>query len=289
MTDDAIEYKSVDYVVNSSTNVLETSVKNNIQCIWSGTTNDSELIDFKWEFDWSELKKQGVDELTGHITIESADNWFTKEIDVILTEANKIITKRVSTHDFDDVVSFNYTLVPCIPVESAKYRKMFLPSDQNDTILVVDGKKLHVSKAFLSYHSEYFRALFSSNFKEGQMDKIPIKEVSIDDFALLLSSFYPNPVFPNDETVEKLLEMGRRFLVSSAISISDYHLLNNSKINNERIIWLADEYVLPSLLERCLSDLDTVEKVKKLHQSPEYEMLSDNTKVKVLDILIKMI
>ena len=116
--------------------------------IWSGTTNDSESIDFSWKFDWSELKRQGVEELTGHITIESADNWFIAEIDVKLTEDNQVITRQVnSLYLKNDFVSFNYTLVPYIPVESEKYRKMFAPSDQNDTILVVDGKKLHVSKA----------------------------------------------------------------------------------------------------------------------------------------------
>ncbi|EFP04179.1 hypothetical protein CRE_12356 [Caenorhabditis remanei] len=142
---------------------------------------------------------------------------------------------------------------------------------------------------FLSYHSEYFRALFSSNFKEGQMDEIPIGDVSYEDFALLLSTFYPNQVFPCDETVEKLLELARRFLVSSVINIIEYHLLNNSKINSEKLLWMADEYVMPKLLEMCIRGLDTTAKAKKLKQSDEYGSLSDSTKAKVLDRLMDLI
>ncbi|EFP13063.1 hypothetical protein CRE_06875 [Caenorhabditis remanei] len=166
---------------------------------------------------------------------------------------------------------------------------MFLPSDQNDVILVVDGKKLHVSKAFLSYHSEFFRALFSSNFKEGQMDEIPIGDVSYEDFALLLSSFYPNPVLPTDRTVEKLLEMGRRFLVSSVIKVAEHHLLKMSKINNEKMLWMADEYGMPKLLKKCIRGLDTLAKAKQMKQSEKCVHLSDKTKLKVFDRLMDFI
>ncbi|ULU08432.1 hypothetical protein L3Y34_019549 [Caenorhabditis briggsae] len=88
---------------------------------------------------------------------------------------------------------------------------MFTASEKTDVILVVEGKKLNVNKSFLSIHSDFFSDLFSANFKEGQMKEIEIKKVSYEDFGLLLATFYPNPQFPNDQTVEKLLEMARRF------------------------------------------------------------------------------
>ncbi|EFP13029.1 hypothetical protein CRE_06860 [Caenorhabditis remanei] len=182
---------------------------------------------------------------------------------------------------------------------------MFAPSDQNDTILVVGKKKLHVNKSFLCYHSEYFRKLFSSNNKQGdakppkrqrkqipdnkdgQIQEIPIGDVSFKDFALL-STFYPNPVFPTDRNVEKILELARRFVVSSVVNIIEYHLMNNSKINSEKMLWMADEYVMSKLLEKCIRGLNTVEKAKKLDQSPEYKKLSDSAKAKALDRLIKL-
>ncbi|EFP12990.1 hypothetical protein CRE_06841 [Caenorhabditis remanei] len=295
MLGDAIEYESDNFYVSTDTNVLETKTHNGITCVWSGIMNfNSPQIDFTWKFDWDELKSQGVDEITGHITVSSTNNRFhATKIDVKITEDNQEITKEVRgelRYCDCDTVRYEYSLIPHHdPVlEMPDYDKMFAPSDQNDTILVVDGKKLHVNKTFLSYHSEYFRALFSSNYKEGQMDEIPIGDVSFEDFALLLSTFYPNPEFPTDRTVEALLEMGRRFMVSSVINIIEYHLMNNSRINSEKMLWMADEYVMPRLLEKCIRGLNTVERAKKLDQSPEYKKLSDSVKAKVLDRLIKL-
>ncbi|EFP13001.1 hypothetical protein CRE_06863 [Caenorhabditis remanei] len=291
MKGDTVEYKSGDLRVDINTNVLETKSQNGIKCVWSGKVNNSYQINFTWKFDWDELKKQGVDELTGYMIVYSRNNWFTPtKIDVKLTENNQEIIKQVQSRNTSDTVYYDYSLTPhYAPVpEKRDYDKMFASSDQNDTILVVEGKKLHVNKTFLSYHSEYFRALFSSNFKEGQMDEIPIGDVSYEDFALLLSTFYPNPVFPCDKTVEKLLEMASRFMVSSVINIIEYHLLNVSRINSEKMLWMADEYVMPKLLEKCIRGLNTAEKAKKLDQSPEYKKLSDSAKAKALDRLIKL-
>ncbi|KAF1764149.1 hypothetical protein GCK72_004096 [Caenorhabditis remanei] len=311
MATGAIEYKSGTLQVSNYTNLLETKTNSGITCIWSGKFMrvNSYQIDFKWKFDWNELKSQGVDEITGHITVSSRDNYFRRtKIDVKITEDNQEITKEVWGIYYSYTVYYEYTLIPHYApgFEKPDYDKMFAPSDQNDTILVVDKKKLHVNKSFLSYHSEYFRKLFSSNDKqgdakppkrqrkqisdnkEGQIQEFPIKDVSFKDFALLLSTFYPNPVFPTDETVEKLLKLARRFVVSSVINIIEYHLLNNSKINNEKMLWMADEYVMPKLLEKCIRGLNTVEKAKKLDQSPEYKKLSDSAKAKALDRLIKL-
>ncbi|KAF1764155.1 hypothetical protein GCK72_004102 [Caenorhabditis remanei] len=311
MASGAIEYKSGTLQVSNYTNLLETKTNSGITCIWSGKFMrvNSYQIDFKWKFDWNELKKQGVDELTGHITVSLTNDRFTaKTINVKITEDNQEITKEVWGIYYSYNVYYEYSLTPHYALISEKpgYDKMFAPSDQNDTILVVDKKKLHVNKSFLSYHSEYFRKLFSSDYKQGdakppkrqrkqvpdnkevQTQEFPIKDVSFKDFALLLSTFYPNPVFPTDATVEKLLELARRFVISSVINIIEYHLLNNSRINSEKTLWMADEYVMPKLLEKCIRGLNTVEKAKKLDQSPEYEKLSDSAKAKALDRLIKL-
>ncbi|CAP39478.2 Protein CBG22955 [Caenorhabditis briggsae] len=120
-------------------------------------------------------------------------------------------------------------------------------------------------------------SLFSANFKEGQMKEIEIKEVSYEDFGLLCSSFYPNPQFPNDSTSEKLHEMASRFQVSSVVGNVEYHLLNNSKIGYERMLWFADEYQMPKLLEKCISQMNSLAMAKKLEKSPEFEKLSDRT------------
>lgn len=250
---------------------------------------------FSWRFDWNELKKSGVEGLSGHITVRSLGEYFeTRTIDVDLTESPQVVEEYI-----DDVVPdesytaiFEYHLLPCrLPIEEeeAFYDEMFFPSKLNDTILVIEEKRLHVSSVFLSYHSDFFEALFSSNFKEGQMEEIPIKDVSYADFGLLMSTIYPKTVFPNDKTVEKLLELADRFLIPSVIGHVEYHLLHNTRINSEKIIWMADKYGMPTLFKKCMGELNTVEEAKKLHTSPEYKKLSKDAKAEILDILMKMI
>ncbi|PIC48856.1 hypothetical protein B9Z55_007684 [Caenorhabditis nigoni] len=166
---------------------------------------------------------------------------------------------------------------------------IFKPSEQHDEILVIGKQKLHVSKAFLSFHSEFFEALFSNNSRGNKLKEIPIKEVTYKDFAVFCSSFYPNPVFPNDETVEKLLEMSRRFLVSSVTGIVEYHLIHNSRIPNEKMIWLADEYEMANLLKKCVQNIDSIEAAKELQETPEYAKLSNDAKAMVLDRIMQFI
>ncbi|EFP13009.1 hypothetical protein CRE_06856 [Caenorhabditis remanei] len=294
MSSETIWYKSGARPVSSGnyTTVLEKRAKSGIAWEWMGRVDTSGQIDFTWKFYWDELRSQGVDDITGHITVSSTNNRFTATtINVKITEDNQEITKVVEGGYKSYNVYFEYFLTThYAPVlEKPSDEEMFAPSEQNDSILVVEGKKLHVNKTFLSYHSEYFRALFSSNFKEGQMDEIPIGDVSYEDFALLLSNFYPIQVFPTDKTVEKLLELARRFLVSSATRSAEYHLLNVSRIKNEKMLWMADQYVMPTLLEKCIRRLDTTDKAKKMKQSEEFEKLSDKTKSIILYRLLDLI
>ncbi|EFP07970.1 hypothetical protein CRE_17653 [Caenorhabditis remanei] len=313
MLGEPIEYTSGTYLVNNATNILESKSHHKIKCTWTKRIllpNPFRII-FTWKFDWNKLKNQGVDKITGYITLFSVNNAFTAmKMNLELTKSYQEFTNEFgydsSIFGYDKVY-YAYCLTPHYnPIsEKPDYDKMFAPSDQNDTILVVDGKKLHVSKAvssfsckisinvsvfqFLSYHSEYFRALFSSNFKEGQMDEIPIGEVSYEDFALLLRTFYPDPVFVTDATVEKILEMARRFLVSSVIKVTEHHLLNMSKINNEKMLRLADEYGMQTLLDKSIRGLDTLAKAKQMKKSQKYEQLSDKTKLKVFDRLMDFV
>ncbi|UMM20349.1 hypothetical protein L5515_015655 [Caenorhabditis briggsae] len=204
MTTKVISYKSGQKIVSNSGAeiVLESGEKNGIKHTWSGGIDTYSRANFTWNIDWKDLKNQGAHRLVGHL-----------------------------------IYNLTAYYAESSPPEKMSYEKMFVASDKTDVVLVVDGKKLNVNKSFLSIHSDYFSTLFSANFKEGRMKEIEIKEVSYEDFGLLLATFYPNPQFPNDQTVEKLLEMARRFQVSSVVGIIEYHLLHISKIAYEKMLW----------------------------------------------------
>ncbi|PIC48948.1 hypothetical protein B9Z55_007732 [Caenorhabditis nigoni] len=293
MTTKEISYKSDQKTLSYSTNLLETGKNDGIRHVWCGTVDTSYRANFSWNFDWEDLKNQGVDRLVGHLIVSSG-SWQPHRVDFDWTHTNQSISATLGNYGygsyaatFEYNLTAHYTELP--PPEKISLDEMFAASDRTDVVLVVQGKKLNVNKTFLAIHSDYFSTLFSSNFKEGQMKEIEIKEVSYEDFGLLLSSFYPNPQFPNDENVEKLLEMARRFQVLSVIRIVEYHLVNISKIGYEKMLWLADEYVMPKLLKKCISQMNSLEKAKKLKKSPECEMLSVNTRSLVFGRLLELI
>ncbi|PIC47455.1 hypothetical protein B9Z55_006809 [Caenorhabditis nigoni] len=292
MTTEVISYKSGQWTVSPISNLLETAEKDGIRHAWGGNTNDFQA-NFSWKFDWKDLKSQGVDRLIGELIIRSlSGDWHPHSIEIDWTETNQSITETLGRGYPSYEVTFEYYLIAYYAEKSPPSEKtekpekidfdeMFVASDKTDVVLVVDGKKLNVNKAFLSFHSDYFSTLLSSKseeFEDGQMKEIEIKDVSYEDFGLLLSSFYPNPQFPNDFTAEKLLEMASRFQVPSVIRIVEYHLLNNSKMGYEKMLWLADEYLMPRLLEKCVGQMNSLEKARKLKKFPEFEKLSDKTR-----------
>ncbi|CAO4367277.1 unnamed protein product [Caenorhabditis nigoni] len=296
MTIKPISYKSGQRTVQrvSSATVLETGEKDGIKHVWSGHVDTSNRVNFTWNIDWEDLKSQGVYRLVGGLRVNSVlSYWDSAKVKIDCMDTNYSVFTAIGSNYSSYAVTFEYWFnayyAELLPPEKISYDKMFLASNKTDVVLIVDGKELNVNKSFLSFHSDYFSTLFSANFKEGKMDKIEIKEVRYEDFALLLSSFYPNPQFPNDETVEKLLEMANRFQVTSVIGIVEYHLLNNSKIEYEKMIWLADEYVMTKLLAKCISQMDSSEKAKMLKKSPEFEKLSHKTRSLVFERLLEFI
>lgn len=295
----SITYKSTEELPGSNVNkFIDTSAEQGLKCQWSVVKNLTDHhpyysgLTLSWNFDWTVLKAGGIDGLSGHITVKSPQNWFnTQQISVNLQKPTETITLNIYMGRRSDQCSFvfEYNLTPYRNPEPEDddvcYDKMFLPSDQNDAILVVDGHKLHVNKAFLSYHSEFFRDEFKS--KDGQ--EITIENVSYEDFGLVMSTIYPMTVYPNDQTVGKLLELADRFKILSIIGHVANHLIYNSKISHDKKTWMADEYGMGKLMKKCLREMVTVEQVRKLKASPEYEKLSEDAKSDVCDRLMELI
>ncbi|PIC48854.1 hypothetical protein B9Z55_007682 [Caenorhabditis nigoni] len=296
MSSTMIKYNSGQIQISQYTGFLQTNTTKGLKCDFNAKIIDSNRkINLKWKFVWIGARNsKKPDFWTGAVIVTSPNGYFDRsEFKIELSDGKMIVNKEILSvyqHANTSVV-FEYSLTPNYNEieEEICFDDLFKPSEQHDAILVIGKQKLHVSKAFLSYHSEFFQALFSKNFKENQMKEIPIKEVAYKDFALLLSSFYPNPVFPNDKTVEKLLEMSRRFLISSVTGIVEYHLIHNSRIPNEKMIWLADEYKMAKLLKKCVQNIDSIEAAKELQESPEYAKLSNDAKAMVLDRIMQFI
>lgn len=65
------------------------------------------------------------------------------------------------------------------------------PFPENDLVLVVENKKLHVNSQILKNVSPVFRAMLESDFREKKEKRIVLKDKKYDDVVKFLKCIYP--------------------------------------------------------------------------------------------------
>lgn len=163
------------------------------------------------------------------------------------------------------------------------YEKAFAPSNKTDAVLVVNGNKLHVNKALLSCHSDYFDSLFNGDFKEKSMEEITIEDVVFEDFATVLSFVHKRPIAPTDKHVGRLLEIAERFLLPAATNYLEMFIISNGFTKTDKLL-LADKYKLNTLLRHALQMYQ--KRTEIINNLCFFANLSTETKAKVLDRII---
>ncbi|CAO4382172.1 unnamed protein product [Caenorhabditis nigoni] len=183
------------------------------------------------------------------------------------------------------------------PVPSI-YETTFAKTDKTDAILVVEGRKLYVNKAILSYHSDYFNTLFNSDFKEKSMPEIEIEDVYFEHFATMLSFVQNNPIKCGAGDAATILELAERFQLP-AVKRPMELILIEWRVDRNYKLKLADKYKLDGLLNHVIP-LFTSKKQFQKKQKEEWmgsytttnhqllDPLSDETKVKLFHRLIEV-
>ncbi|CAP35989.1 Protein CBG18565 [Caenorhabditis briggsae] len=166
------------------------------------------------------------------------------------------------------------------------YESRFAKTDKTDAVLVVEGKKLHVNKAILSYHSDYFNTLFNSDFKEKSISEIEIKDVDLWEFATLLSVVHGNTIKPPDSCVEKLLELSDRFLLPAVKPYLEQLLINSNLYPLEKIL-IAERHDLKDQMKTEILRFTENVSIRSIENDWYWFMLSDNTKVKILSQILR--
>ncbi|ULU08688.1 hypothetical protein L3Y34_019711 [Caenorhabditis briggsae] len=255
MTNEVISYKSDPKIIDMKSHVLDSSTSNSLKCIWSGFVMKKRgPISFSWTFDLQEWKSAGYSGFTGYILVKPVLNdqkaFPTIQIGCDLSKSVQMVTRTLKTDGEKRKsvgVMFEYYLLPIVnpeleivfpkapefvevgpatpevsssnevSEEVASYGDLFLPSERNDTILVVGAKLLYVNKKYLSYYSDYFEALFTSSEDNEKNLNLPysIDDVEYDDFELLIRAIYPDIKFPDYKCYPKLLELAERFKMPS--------------------------------------------------------------------------
>ncbi|EFP08782.1 hypothetical protein CRE_19856 [Caenorhabditis remanei] len=113
------------------------------------------------------------------------------------------------------------------------YENAFAQSDKTDAILVVEGKKLYVNKALLSYYSDYFKTLFDTDSGKKSPPEFTIPKVNFENFAKVLSLVQDDSIKINEgEDFQLLLELADRFQLPLSKRVLELVLIKFSKHEN---------------------------------------------------------
>ncbi|UMM32778.1 hypothetical protein L5515_006465 [Caenorhabditis briggsae] len=255
-----------------------------------------------WQFDWRKLKNEGsVDGFSGDIIVtyrKEKEKTAPIKFYVEFSNPQQEVVRRIGpTSDIKYsekyptcYITFDLHLTPYkLPYRNLPIDQAFLPSTPNtDGILVVENRRMHINKTYLSVQSAFFQTMFSSNFMEKSMAEVPIGGVKYDEFARLLAIVSLKPVFPTDESVENLLALAERFLMPAIVCHVEHHLLTATHFDFFRLLSLADKHNLEKLTEKCIESLTTLGQISRNRHRAEYIHLSRDTKARILDHLTQV-
>ncbi|UMM38031.1 hypothetical protein L5515_009608 [Caenorhabditis briggsae] len=159
----------------------------------------------------------------------------------------------------------------------------FAENDKTDAILVVNKNKLHVNKALLSIHSDYFNTLFK-DFKEKSMPEIEIKDVKLEDFVTLLSLIMPEALPLDIGECEKLLKLADRFLIPAAKRHVAFFIALSDMDKQKKLI-LADKFDLEILRNNALAEYTEINLYKNIGNVGKN--FSQTTKNAIFDVFFQ--
>ncbi|XP_057309605.1 BTB and MATH domain-containing protein 38-like [Hydractinia symbiolongicarpus] len=104
------------------------------------------------------------------------------------------------------------------------------PWDDSDVILKVEDEKFHVHSMILGFASPVFKAMLSSNFKEGKEKVINLPGKNKRDIVTLLNIIYPTDfMITGDSNCTGLLELGREYDIRRISLLVDEFLCHDVK------------------------------------------------------------
>ncbi|XP_046570610.1 BTB and MATH domain-containing protein 38-like [Haliotis rubra] len=181
------------------------------------------------------------------------------------------------------------------PATTAPDYSMFsTPSSLTDVVLVVEGKKLHVSQALLCLASPAFLKMFEGDFKNKT--EVPIADKKYADFVEFLLCIHPSTCKPvQRETLDIVLPLADEYEVESLMQRCEQFVLNlfqlkdaqrsdPSNVELVHFLYLSDKYKLSALLDACVikAKYRTYEGEHGIKTLREFNLLSADTKFRVL-------
>ncbi|ULU08603.1 hypothetical protein L3Y34_019659 [Caenorhabditis briggsae] len=170
---------------------------------------------YRWDLSKNDIQKYGID--------DSA----TIEVRVKINEMTGLF------HDFDD----------------------YFAKESSDVVLTVGDHKFHVYKNYLSFHSTYFKTLFSGNYAESEKSIIKLKDIDPKEFHTFLGIIYGFLVV-EESNVEHLLKLADFFDAKIVTERCEQFLMKISINDFLDKFQLSLKYKLDNLKKKCLSEMN---------------------------------
>ncbi|CAO4368933.1 unnamed protein product [Caenorhabditis nigoni] len=98
----------------------------------------------------------------------------------------------------------------------------------SDVVLMVGDQKFYICKMYLSFHSSYFKSLFSGNFQESGKSEIELKDIDPDVFQYFLELIYGISSV-DDTMIMEILKLADFFDAQIVVKRCEEFFLNGSE------------------------------------------------------------
>ncbi|GMT29642.1 hypothetical protein PFISCL1PPCAC_20939, partial [Pristionchus fissidentatus] len=168
-------------------------------------------------------------------------------------------------------------------VREIKVPDFSAPDRLSNVILVVEGKKLHLSREFLAVHSPVFSAMFFGDFAEKNKEEIELKDVKYEEFVDLLYVIYPTEKQITASNAGHILALADQFDMKSALKRVEAYFVGTSQFERTTKLQIADQFKLSELRDHCLDSFKSFREIGVLKTTPEYKTFSNDMKAAICD------
>ncbi|XP_045159802.2 uncharacterized protein LOC123525114 [Mercenaria mercenaria] len=161
---------------------------------------------------------------------------------------------------------------------------------KEDFVLIVENKRLHVTKAVLAHASPVFDRMFQAEFKEKNLAEQELPEKKVEDVIQFLHCIYPNPIDVSTENVYGILPLAEEYQVSYLKSKCEACMLgiitkNISSDELYNMLELASMYNMTGLLEMCI-EVASEKTHKALESAEKKKAISPVVKCAILEKMV---
>jgi len=131
---------------------------------------------------------------------------------------------------------------------STDFENLFTSHSNSDICFIVADQEIKAHKAILSARSPVFAAMFDSDMKEKDMDRIDIPDIAPDIFNEFLRFIYTDQVKLTEGNVEPLLAASDKYLLVTLKCKCEEFIIKRLTIENcIELLTLADRHNAPHL------------------------------------------